>query len=309
MTMTMTMTRRRALFSAAAFPLAAAAGLRATAVAAETAPAATGLSRDFSLGEMRVTAVLAGKQPVPKPHEFFGLNVPQETFDEVSKANFLPTDQAQFVFSPTVVNTGSEVILFDTGLDPAGITAGLASAGYAPGDITHVVLSHLHPDHVGGLIDEAGKVTFENAAYLTGQTEFDFWAGAADEAFEAKVRPIAERFAFIGDGHKVAGGVTALAAHGHTPGHMVFMLEGGGSQILVMADTTNHFVYSLAYPDWEFLYDADKAAAAATRRKYLGMAAADRVPVLGYHMPFPGLGFVEARGEGFHYVPVSYQFG
>lgn len=307
--MTMTMTRRRALFSGAALPLVAAAGLRASPARAEAAPAAAGLSRDFALGDLRVTAVLAGKQPVPKPHEFFGLNVPQETFDEVSKANFLPTDQAQFFFTPTVVNTGTEVILFDTGLDPAGITAGLASAGYAPGDITHVVLSHLHPDHVGGLIDEAGKVTFEKAAYLTGQTEFDFWVGAANEAFEAKVRPIAERFAFIGEGHKVASGVTALAAHGHTPGHMVFMLEGGGSQILLMADTTNHYVYSLAYPDWEFLYDADKAAAAATRRKYLGMAATDRVPVLGYHMPFPGLGYIEARGEGFHYVPVSYQFG
>jgi len=89
---------------------------------------------------------------------------------------------------------------------------------------------------------------------------------------------------------------------------MTYMLESNGSQLLIMADLANHYVYSLAYPEWEVKFDMDKAAAAASRKKVLGMLAADKVPLIGYHMPFPGMGYVAPRGEGgFHYVPVSYQ--
>jgi glyoxylase-like metal-dependent hydrolase (beta-lactamase superfamily II) len=85
------------------------------------------------------------------------------------------------------------------------------------------------------------------------------------------------------------------------------MIESEGKNLLLMADLANHYVWSLAHPDWEVRFDMDKAAAAATRRKVLGMLAADRVPMIGYHMPFPALGYVETRGDGFHYVPASYQ--
>jgi glyoxylase-like metal-dependent hydrolase (beta-lactamase superfamily II) len=122
------------------------------------------------------------------------------------------------------------------------------------------------------------------------------------------VRPLAERMSFIGDGGSVASGITGMAAFGHTPGHMVYMLESEGEQVLLMADLANHYVWSLAYPDWEVRFDMDKAAAAESRRRVLGMLAADRVPLIGYHMPFPAMGYVETRGEGgFRYVPVSYQ--
>jgi glyoxylase-like metal-dependent hydrolase (beta-lactamase superfamily II) len=306
--MSMTMTRRQALLAGAALPVAATGLTLPTLAAAQAAPAMLPTHRDFTLGDFRVTTLLAGSRPVENPQELFGTNVTPEEFAAVSAANFLPADVAQFFFTPTVVATGAEVILFDTGLNPAGMTAALAAAGYAPGDITHVVISHMHGDHIGGLIDDAGAVTFGNAAYVTGQAEFDFWAAQSNEGFEAKVRPLADRFTFIGDGGAIASGVTGMAAFGHSPGHMAFRVESGGQQVVLMADTTNHYVWSLAYPDWEFAFDADKAAAAATRRSLLGMAAADRIPVIGYHMPFPGMGFVEARGDGFHYVPVSYQF-
>ena len=86
------------------------------------------------------------------------------------------------------------------------------------------------------------------------------------------------------------------------------MVESEGQQLVLGADFANHYVWSLAHPDWEVRFDMDKAAAAATRRRILGMLAADRIPFIGYHMPFPALGFVETRGDGFHYVPASYQF-
>ncbi len=112
---------------------------------------------------------------------------------------------------------------------------------------------------------------------------------------------------FIGDGGEVTSGITGMAAFGHTPGHMVYRIESGGQQLMLIADMTNHYVWSLAYPDWEVRFDMDKAAAAATRRSVLGMLAADKVPMIGYHMPFPGMGYVETAGEGLRYVPVSYQ--
>jgi glyoxylase-like metal-dependent hydrolase (beta-lactamase superfamily II) len=165
----------------------------------------------------------------------------------------------------------------------------------------------MHGDHIGGLTQEDGTPTFANARYVTGQAEFDHWAAAGNDGFEAKVRPLADRFSFIGDGGAVASGITGMAAVGHTPGHMVYMLESGSSQLMIIGDLANHYVWSLAYPDWEVRFDMDKAAAAESRRRVLGMAAADRVPVVGYHMPFPAMGYVATRDDGFRYVPLSYQ--
>jgi glyoxylase-like metal-dependent hydrolase (beta-lactamase superfamily II) len=98
-----------------------------------------------------------------------------------------------------------------------------------------------------------------------------------------------------------------MAAFGHSPGHMVYMIESNGQRLAITADTANHYVWSLQKPDWEVKFDMDKAAAAAARKQVFGMLAADRVPFIGYHMPFPALGYVEPMGDGFRYVPASYQ--
>ena len=301
----MNLTRRQTLLTGAALPLAAAPSLVSAA-----GHAATSLPthRDFTLGDFRVTTLLVGSRSVENPHQIFGLNVDDATFSDVSSANFLGTDAAQFFFTPTVVNTGSDVILFDTGLNPAGTTKALDAAGYAAADITHVVITHMHGDHIGGLSDDAGTETFANAAYVTGQVEFDAWAKQDNANFEKKVRPLAEKFTFLNAGQDVRGGITSVESFGHTPGHMAYMLESGGKQLLLMADVANHYVWSVAYPEWEVKFDMDKAAAAATRKKIMDMASADRFPLIGYHMPFPGMGFIETRGTGgYRYVPHSYQ--
>lgn len=311
----MNLTRRTALLAGAALPAAlplATLPLATLPLAARAQGAATPqpfpLHRAFQLGEMKVHALLAGTAPQENPHETFGLNVDQATFEEVSAENFIPADRGQGFFTPTLVDTGSERILFDTGLAAPGLLAALAAAGVAPADVTHVALTHHHPDHIGGLSDDGGNLTFPEAAYVTGQAEFDFWSANPSEAWTAKVQPIADRFAFLAPNDAVASGITAVEAYGHTPGHLAFMIESAGQPLLITADTANHHVWSLAHPDWEVRFDADKARAAETRRRLLGMLAADRVPMLGYHMPFPALGFVEAEGDGFRWVPVSYQF-
>lgn len=302
--------RRKILAAAAASPvvLSAASLTSAHAMSHASGAESNAKKHTVTVGDLEVTTLLAGSRVVEDPHMIFGKNVSKDEFTSVSEENFLPTTAARFFFTPTVVRSGSDLVLFDTGLNPAGITAALSTAGIEPGDITTVVITHMHGDHIGGLAGEDGAETFANAAYVTGQVEFDTWAKSDNKNFDTKVKPLAEKIKFIGDGESVAGGITSVAAFGHTPGHMTYMLESNGSQLLLMADTANHYVYSLAYPDWEVKFDMDKAAAAATRKKVFGMLAADKVPMIGYHMPFPGMGYVAARGEGgFHYVPVSYQ--
>jgi len=299
------MTRRQAILSAAALPLAGAAASTARAAAPMQGASVPKFNR-FMLGGFEMTTLLAGTRTEPEPNKIFGLNVSSEEFAEVSEANFIPTDAAQFFFTPTLVNTGGELVLFDTGLNPEGITAALAAAGYSPEQVDTVVITHMHGDHIGGLSGDAGQ-TFANARFFTGETEFDAWAKTDNETFAGKVKPLAEKTAFLGDGGSVASGITAMAAFGHTPGHMAYMLESDGKSLVLGADFANHYVWSLAYPDWEVRFDMDKAMAAQSRKQLLGMLAADRIPFVGYHMPFPAIGYAETRGDGFRYVPASYQ--
>jgi glyoxylase-like metal-dependent hydrolase (beta-lactamase superfamily II) len=299
------LTRRHVLASAAALPLAAATTGAAHAAAPMMGVASTRFNR-VTLGSFEVTTILAGTRTVPDPQNIFGMNVSAEAFAEASQAAHIPTDAAQFFFTPTLVNTGNELVLFDTGLNAEGTTAAIEQAGYTADQIDVVVLTHMHGDHIGGLM-AGGAPTFPNARYVTGSKEFDAWAAMDNDGFESKVRPLAEQMTMLDDGSSVASGITAMPAFGHTPGHMTYMLESEGKQLLVAADFANHYVWSLGYPDWEVKFDMDKAAAAKTRRSILDMLATDQVPFIGYHMPWPGTGFVEKQGEGYTYVPTSYQ--
>ena len=302
----MTLTRRAALTAAAAIPAAAALRPRAAAADAHTGPAMPQYRR-FALGDMEVTILLAGTTTnTSDPHEIFGLNVDDATFEEVSRDAFLPTDASQFFFQPTVVRTGGEVVLFDTGLDAEGMTSVMETAGIAPGDVTKVVITHMHPDHIGGLMRD-GQPTFDGAQHLTGETEMAWWRDNPNDAFNANVAPIVDRFELISDGAEVAPGLTAQAMFGHTPGHMGYRMASGDMQAMLTADMTNHYVWSLAHPDWHVRFDMDKDAAAETRRRVLSLIADERIPMVGYHMPFPAIGFVEVREGGFRWVPESYQ--
>ena len=299
------LSRRNALVGAAALPLAATLATPARAAAPIVGAATTPFQR-VSLGDFDVTTILAGSRAVEGPHNIFGMNVDDETFNSVSAEAGLPTDAAQFFFTPTVVNTGTELVLFDTGLSAEGTLVALQAAGYSADQVDIVVLTHMHFDHIGGLMN-GDAPTFPNARYVTGQIEFDAWAKAENEGFDANVKPLADQMTFLDDGGSVASGITAMAAFGHTPGHMAYMIESNDRQLVLGADFANHYVWSLAHPDWEVKFDMDKAAAAATRRKLLDMLAADKVPFVGYHMPWPAYGYVEKADDGFGYVPHSYQ--
>ena len=300
------LTRRAALMAAASLPLVSALPRPAQAAAEKLGPSQP-LFHRFALGDFEVTPLLAGSRTSDKPQETFGLNASPEEFTTLAQANFLPADQTRNYFTPTLVNTGSELVLFDTGLAPEGITAALAAAGYSPDQVDVVVLTHMHGDHIGGLANDSGVPTFAKARYVTGASEFNHWSKAGNEGFDAKVKPLAAQITMLEDGGAPTAGITAMAAFGHSPGHMAYRIESAGKSLILTADTVNHYVFSLQRPDWEVRFDMDKAQAAATRKSLLGMIAADRLPFIGYHMPFPAVGYLETQGEGFRLVPATYQ--
>ncbi len=298
--------RRHALIAGAALPFLPSLTATPAQAAAPLQGSAFAPYNRFKLGGFEVTALLAGTRASDKPQETFGLNASAEEFAAVSAAAFIPADKTQNFFTPTLINTGTEIILFDTGLNAEGTGAAMAAAGVSPDQVDVVVLTHMHGDHIGGMMT-GDAPTFANARYVTGAVEHNHWASAANEGFDKNVKPFNDKISFVDDGGSVASGITAMAAFGHSPGHMTYMIESNGQRLALTADTANHYIWSLAHPDWEVRFDADKAAAAAVRKSLFGMLAADKIPFIGYHMPFPALGYVETAGSGFRYVPASYQ--
>ena len=299
--------RRQAIFAGAAMPLAATLPLPALAKAELQGSGFAPFNR-FKLGAFEVTTLLAGTRAGDKPQETFGTNASPEDFAALSAANFIPVDRTQNFFTPTVVNTGAELVLFDTGLAAEGTLAAMTAAGFTPDQVDVVVLTHMHGDHIGGLMGADGTTpTFANARYVTGATENNYWAGAANEGYDRFVKPLVDKITFVDNNGSVASGITGMDAFGHSPGHMVYQVESDSQRLMITADTANHYVWSLQKPDWEVKFDADKAAAAAVRKQVFGQIAADKIPFIGYHMPFPGVGYVEAKDDGFRYVPASYQ--
>ena len=302
------LSRRQAIFAGAMMPFAATMATRPAFSQAEMLGSGFAPWNRFKLGRFEVTTLLSGTRAGDKPQETFGTNASAEDFAALSAENFLPADRTQNFFTPTLVNTGAELILFDTGLAADGTVAAMAAAGVTPDQVDVVVLTHMHGDHIGGLMGADGVTpTFTNARYVTGAIEHNHWSGAANEGFDRNVKPLNDKITFLEDAGSVASGITGVNAFGHSPGHMVYHVESDGQRLMITADTANHYVWSLQKPDWEVRFDADKSAAAATRKQIFGMIAADRIPFIGYHMPFPGVGFVEPKGDGFRYVPASYQ--
>jgi glyoxylase-like metal-dependent hydrolase (beta-lactamase superfamily II) len=277
----------------------------------------------FNVGAAEVTVVSDGPLGLGDPKGTF-TGVPDDQVRKMLSDNFLSPTSVVLEQNSPIVNFGDKLVLFDTGLGSAkafGLTTGrqqksMKEAGIKPEDIDAVVFSHGHIDHIGGVVDDNNKVLFPNAQYYIAQNDFEYWtdydkAGPKLKAFvdhaKKNLTPVRDRIVFYKDGQEFLPGVTALAAPGHTVGHTIFMISSEGKQFAYLADLTHHPILLMEKPRMQFAYDTDPKQAADSRVKMLDMLAANKIPVLAYHYPWPGVGHVAKTGEGFHYVPEPMQ--
>jgi len=279
----------------------------------------------YKVGSYECTSINDGARSFPMPDTFVK-NVAKEQALAAAEAAYMPKGMVTVPFNPQIINTGSKLVLIDTGYGP-GIApsvgllpAGMAAAGIDPKAIDVVVLSHLHPDHINGVKTADGKVAFPNAEIMAPAQDWAFWM-SDDNAAKAELNPMMKGYfantrKILSDiagkvtkydwGKEVAPGITALATPGHTPGHTSFAVASGSSKILIQSDVTNIPEFFLRNPDWHVAYDVDPIKAAETRHKFYDMAAAEKATVVGFHFQFPSIGYVEKAGSGYRLVPVAW---
>jgi glyoxylase-like metal-dependent hydrolase (beta-lactamase superfamily II) len=325
----LTINRRRIMLSAVAGASGTLLGAGVPALA-QPAPAArignAGHYR-FQIGEIAATVISDGN--IGGPPTVYASDAPEVELEAVLRNAFLPTDFMTLNLNTLLLEIGGRRVLLEAG---AGATMGpnggrlfdhLRVLGLSADDIDVVVVSHTHPDHVGNLRTVEGGRAFPRARLLAPRADWAFFVeGEPDlsympvstefrQRFAANIRqslqPVADGIELYDAGTELLPGLTTLPAAGHTPGMSAFLVHSGSDQLLLTADLAYHPVINIDRP-WRPGPDRDQEAAAAVRRRIFDRAAADRLLVLGFHYPFPGLGRILKTDRGFAWVPAGWQF-
>lgn len=309
---------RRALLQgmgAAAAALTVGGGFAPRRTAAQEAQPMAGPSAfyRFMLGDLEMTIIQDGGIQIPATN--FAINADEADVVAALEANNYPTGPQTATIDVTLVRSGDTLALFDSGVGsafgvPPRLPATLALVGVAPEDITNIVITHFHIDHLAGVIGESG-LAFPNAAVHFPQTEYDFLQSVTgnDNVTNAlaQLQPVidADQLVLYASEEELLPGISTVPAPGHSPGQHALLVNAGGQQYINIADVATHPVISLYNPDWYFGFDADGAAAAATRRAILQRAVDEKMILFGYHFPFPGIGVVDTDGDGFRFLPLG----
>ena len=281
----------------------------------------------FRIGIFDAAIVSDGPLILPAAGEVFRA-VPAPALEAMLDAEFLPGGPLRVEQNVLLLDVGGHLVVFDTGMGSStlfGPQAGrlprsLGEVGLAPEQIDALVFSHAHPDHCWGTMREDGTPVFPNAQIYISEPELRFWEDCTEQRLELSVEgvrrhllPLRDRISFFRDGEEFLPGIHALFAPGHTPGHTAFVIASAEEEVCVLADVAFHHVVSFADPGTPSAYDQDQGLGAETRTHLLGRLAEERMKIVGYHLPWPGLGHVARRGpgprDGFRYVPAPMLFG
>lgn len=271
----------------------------------------------LTLGDFNCLAINDGGMTGKARYLF--TNAPEEPLQQALQRHGLQADHLPSAWTCLLVETPDQLVLIDTGENNAGNWGGgrllptLAAEGIVPEDIDTVILTHGHGDHIGGCTDAEGRPNFPNARYVMWQTEWAHWTDEANlasmpERIARLVRhcllPISGQMELIDAYIEIAPGIRAIAAPGHTVGHMVVEITSAGERLLNLADAALHPIH-LEHPGWVAAFDTLPDQTAATRRALCQRAAATGALVLAFHFaPFPGLGRILQAGDAYHWQPI-----
>ncbi|UCV06458.1 MBL fold metallo-hydrolase [Dechloromonas denitrificans] len=294
----------------------------ASAEAPQTKTQVPGYYRMF-LGNFEITALYDG---AIKLDTKLLKNTNDKEVQKLLARLFVKGPAVQTAVNAYLINTGSQLVLVDAGAAKAfgpalgNIVDNLKAAGYRPEQVDTVLVTHLHGDHVNGMVDAQGKAVFSNAEIWSAKADNDFWLNAEIAAkapqdaqpFFKMARDAAAPYLQAGKwktyaaDQEILPGISSFAANGHTPGHSAYLVGSGEEKLLIWGDIVHNHAVQFARPQVAIEFDVDRKAAVATRQKIFAKAASEKILIGGMHLPFPGIGHVRKEAKGYSWVPAEF---